>query len=120
VTSDEQASTASRTAAFRLMHNGRAGFLMPNAWDAGSAIVLAEAGFAAIATTSAGIAFSMGKADHAIPAGAAPVSRSVMFERIRQITLAAGVPVNGDLEAGYGDRPEDVAARRGHSAALTR
>ncbi len=82
---------------------------MPNAWDAGSAIVLAEAGFEAIATTSAGIAFSLGKADHAIPGGATPVSRSEMFERIRQIAAAVDVPVNGDLEAGYGDRPEAVA-----------
>jgi len=109
VTSYEQARTASHTAAFRQMHTGRAGFLMPNAWDAGSAIVLAEAGFAAIATTSAGIAFSLGKADHTIPGGATPVSRSQMFERIRQITAAAGIPVNGDLEAGYGDQPEAVA-----------
>jgi 2-methylisocitrate lyase-like PEP mutase family enzyme len=82
---------------------------MPNAWDAGSAIVLAEAGFAAIATTSAGIAFSLGKADHAIPGGATPVPRSEMFERIRQIAAAVDIPVNGDLEAGYGDRPEAVA-----------
>jgi 2-methylisocitrate lyase-like PEP mutase family enzyme len=109
VTSYEQARTASHTAAFRQLHNGRDGFLMPNAWDAGSAIVLAEAGFAAIATTSAGIAFSLGKADHTIPGGATPVSRSQMFERVRQITAAADVPVNGDLEAGYGDRPEAVA-----------
>jgi 2-methylisocitrate lyase-like PEP mutase family enzyme len=82
---------------------------MPNAWDAGSAIVLAEAGFAAIATTSAGIAFSLGKPDHAVPGGATPVSRSEMFDRIRQITAAVDIPVNGDLEAGYGEQPEAVA-----------
>ncbi|HEY8643257.1 MAG TPA: isocitrate lyase/phosphoenolpyruvate mutase family protein [Candidatus Dormibacteraeota bacterium] len=94
---------------FRRLHDRRPGFVMPNAWDAGSAIVLAEAGFAAIATTSAGIAFSLGKADHALPGGATPVSRSEMFERVRQITAAVEIPVNGDLEAGYGDRPEAVA-----------
>lgn len=85
------------------------GLLMPNAWDAGSAIILAEAGFAAIATTSAGIAFSLGKGDHAKPDGAPSVSRDQMFERIRQITSAVDVPVNGDLEDGYGAAPSAVA-----------
>lgn len=98
-----------RTAVFRSLHHGRDGFVMPNAWDAGSAIVLADAGFAAIATTSAGIAFSLGKADHGIPQGGTAVGRSEMFDRIRQITAAVDVPVNGDLEAGYGDSPEAVA-----------
>ena len=106
---DQAAKTARHAAAFRLLHAGRTGFVMPNAWDAGSAIVLAEAGFAAIATTSAGIAFSLGRADHAVPEGATRVSRSQMFERIRQITAAVDVPVNGDLEEGYGERPDAVA-----------
>src|SRR5258705_3327129 len=83
---------------------------MPNAWDTGSAIILAEVGFAAIATTSAGIAFSLGKGDHTLPDGAPSVSRDQMFERIRQITGASGVPVNGDLEDGYCEQPEAVAA----------
>jgi 2-methylisocitrate lyase-like PEP mutase family enzyme len=109
VTDSETTATARRTEAFHRLHEGGAGFVMPNAWDAGSAIVLAEAGFDAIATTSAGIAFSLGRADHAIPEGGTAVSRSDMFERIRQITAAVDVPVNGDLEAGYGDRPEAVA-----------
>jgi 2-methylisocitrate lyase-like PEP mutase family enzyme len=98
-----------RAAEFRILHDTRDGFLMPNAWDAGSAIVLAAAGFPAIATTSAGIAFSLGRADHGIPGGASSVSRTQMFDRIRQITAAVAVPVNGDLEAGYGDTPEAVA-----------
>jgi 2-methylisocitrate lyase-like PEP mutase family enzyme len=106
---DQAARTARHAAAFRLLHAGRTGFVMPNAWDAGSAIVLAEAGFAAIATTSAGIAFSLGRADHAIPEGATRVSRSPMFERVRQITTAVDLPVNGDLEDGYGERPDAVA-----------
>ncbi|MFC0625290.1 isocitrate lyase/PEP mutase family protein [Kribbella deserti] len=92
---------------FRDLHTG--GLLMPNAWDAGSALVLAEAGFAALATTSAGIAFSLGKGDHAKPDGAPSVSRDEMFERIRQITSAVDVPVNGDLEDGYGAAPSVVA-----------
>src|SRR4051812_41988307 len=97
------------TMSFRRLHARPGGFVMPNAWDAGSAIVLAEAGFAAIATTSAGIAFSLGKGDHTLPDGAPSVSREQMFERIRQITAASGVPVNGDLEDGYGEQPEAVA-----------
>lgn len=95
---------------FRELHTASTGFVMPNAWDAGSAVLLAEAGFPAIATTSAGIAFSLGKGDHTLPDGAPAVSRDQMFERIQQITEASGVPVNGDLEDGYGAQPEDVAA----------
>jgi 2-methylisocitrate lyase-like PEP mutase family enzyme len=106
---DEAVITARKAAAFRQLNGGRIGFVMPNAWDAGSAIILAEAGFAAIATTSAGIAFSLGRADHAIPEGSTPVSRSQMFDRIRQITAAVDIPVNGDLENGYGEQPEAVA-----------
>jgi 2-methylisocitrate lyase-like PEP mutase family enzyme len=92
---------------FAELHRGS--FVMPNAWDAGSAIVLAEAGFPALATTSAGIAFSLGAGDHTLPDGASSVSLGAMFERIYQITDAVAVPVNGDLEDGYGAQPEDVA-----------
>ncbi|WP_394845452.1 isocitrate lyase/phosphoenolpyruvate mutase family protein [Pendulispora brunnea] len=95
-------------ATFRRLHDARNAFVMPNAWDAGSAIVLAEAGFSAIATTSAGIAFSLGRGDHSVPQGATAVSKEEMFDRIRQITAAVDVPVNGDLENGYGARPEAV------------
>ncbi len=97
---------------FLQMHSAelrKSSFVMPNAWDAGSAIVLAEAGFAALATTSAGIAFSLGAGDHTLPDGAPSVPVDVMFERIQQITDAVSLPVNGDLEDGYGARPEDVA-----------
>lgn len=94
---------------FRELHTAETGFVMPNAWDAGSAVLLTEAGFPAIATTSAGIAFSLGKGDHTLPDGAPAVSREQMFERIQQITEASGVPVNGDLEDGYGAQPEAVA-----------
>ncbi|NEA30850.1 isocitrate lyase/phosphoenolpyruvate mutase family protein [Streptomyces sp. SID13031] len=94
---------------FRELHSATTGFVMPNAWDAGSAVLLAEAGFAAIATTSAGIAFSLAKGDHTLPDGAPSVSREQMFERIQQLTEASGVLVNGDLEDGYGASPERVA-----------
>ncbi|MEV0285184.1 isocitrate lyase/phosphoenolpyruvate mutase family protein [Kribbella sp. NPDC050820] len=92
---------------FRELHDGF--FVMPNAWDAGSAVVLADAGFPAIATTSAGIAFSLGKGDHTLPDGAPAVSREDMFARVQEITAASAVPVNGDLEDGYGADPSAVA-----------
>jgi 2-methylisocitrate lyase-like PEP mutase family enzyme len=91
------------------MHEDRAGFVMPNAWDAGSAVLLAEAGFAAIGTTSAGIAHSLGHADYLLPEGATPVSRSEMLDRCHEIAAAVDIPVSGDLEDGYGAEPEAVA-----------
>ena len=103
------AEAAARATIFRELHAGANGFVMPNAWDAGSAIVLAEAGFSAIATTSAGIAFSLGQPDHSIPQGGAAVSREEMLDRMRQIADAVDIPVNGDLEGGYGDEPAAVA-----------
>jgi len=96
-------------AAFKALHAAPGGFVMPNAWDAGSAIILAQAGFKAIATTSAGVAFSLGKPDYAVPDSRLAVGRDEMFDRIRQITDLVDGPVNGDLEAGYGDAPETVA-----------
>jgi 2-methylisocitrate lyase-like PEP mutase family enzyme len=81
------------------------GFVMPNAWDAGSAILLAEAGFEAIGTTSAGIAFSLGKPDFE----GSTITRDEMLDRARQIVEAVPLPVNGDLEDGYGASPDAVA-----------
>lgn len=78
-------------------------FLMPNAWDAGSARMLSSLGFPAIATTSAGIAFSLGLPDYE-----RAVSREVMLERVGRITAAVDVPVSADLEAGYGAEPQRV------------
>src|SRR5215472_16661693 len=98
---ETQVRMARHATAFRQLHDRRSCFVMPNAWDAGSAIVLADVGFDAIATTSAGIAFSMGRGDHIKPEGASRVSRSQMFDRIREIVNAVDVPVNGDLEEGY-------------------
>ena len=102
-------NAADRARQFRALHERPGGFVMPNAWDVGSAMILAEAGFVAIATTSAGIAFSLGKPDYGVDNPALAVSREEMFERIRQITSAVRLPVNGDLEAGYGDTPHAVA-----------
>lgn len=94
---------------FQALHTRSPGFVMPNAWDAGSAIILANEGFEAIATTSAGIAFSLGKPDYDVEDVRRVVSREEMFDRMRQIVEAVNIPVNGDLEAGYGDTPEVVA-----------
>jgi 2-methylisocitrate lyase-like PEP mutase family enzyme len=92
---------------FKAMHE--TGFIMPNAWDAGSAKVLASEGFEAIGTTSAGIAFSLGKQDYQASGAAGLMSREAMFARIDEIVGAVTIPVSADLEAGFGDAPDVVA-----------
>ncbi len=89
---------------FRQWHQQSQAFLMPNAWDAGSACILAASGFQCLATTSAGIAFSLGQPDVE-----GRVSRSQMMERIHQIAAAVTLPVSADLEAGFGTAPDTVA-----------
>lgn len=86
---------------FLQMHQAVGGFVIPNAWDAGSARTLEQVGFSALATTSAGIAFSRG-----VPDGA--MDREAMFEQVGRIVEAVGVPVSADLEAGYGETPDAV------------
>src|SRR5438105_664942 len=88
---------------FRAMHGGPAILVLPNAWDVASARVLEEAGMRAIATTSAGIAFSLGYPD------GQRISREEMLARVARIAKAVKVPVTADVEAGYGNRPEDAA-----------
>ncbi len=86
-------------------------FLLPNAWDVGSARILEEAGFPAVATTSAGIAFSLGRPDRDFFADRpGRVSRATMMRRVREIVDEVTVPVSVDLEEGYGEAPETVAA----------
>ncbi len=77
--------------------------VLPNAWDVASAVMMAEAGFPAIATTSAGIAFALGYPD------GQRIGRERMLAHVAAIAEAVPVPVSADLEAGYGPRPEDVA-----------
>lgn len=77
-------------------------FVLPNPWDIGSAIYLAHAGFKALATTSAGFAFSKGLADGAVP-------REMMLEHFREIAAATDLPVNADFLNGFADDPEGVA-----------
>ena len=78
-------------------------FVLPNPWDVGSAIYLEHVGFKALATTSAGFAFSRGLQDSAVP-------RDLMLDHIREIAAATSLPVNADFQTGYADEPEGVAA----------
>jgi 2-methylisocitrate lyase-like PEP mutase family enzyme len=103
------ADQSARAQTFLGLHRAKPGFIMPNAWDAGSAILIAAEGFKAIATTSAGIAFSLGKPDYNVANPRIAVSRDEMLAAIARIAAAVEVPVNADLEAGYGDAPEAVA-----------
>jgi 2-methylisocitrate lyase-like PEP mutase family enzyme len=88
--------------AFLALHAGP-GFVLPNAWDAGSARILEQVGFPAIATTSAGIAWACG-----VPDGGA-LDRDTMLDHVGRIVAAVDVPVSADLESGYGDTADDVA-----------
>src|SRR6185369_3127417 len=91
----------SAAAKFRSLHQSGC-FVLPNPWDIGTAIYLDRLGFKALATTSAGFAFSRGKADGGVP-------RDEMLTHIREIVEATSLPVNADFHAGYADEPEDVA-----------
>jgi 2-methylisocitrate lyase-like PEP mutase family enzyme len=94
-----------RTAKFRALHESGC-FVLPNPWDIGTAIYLEHLGFGALATTSAGFAFSRGKRDGDVP-------RDEMLAHIREIVEATTLPVNADFLAGYADKPEGVAANVG-------
>jgi 2-methylisocitrate lyase-like PEP mutase family enzyme len=87
---------------FRALHEREGVFVIPNPWDTGSARMLARLGFEALATTSAGYAFSSGRCDHG-------VGRNDMLAHVREIVAATDLPVSADLENGFGDRPEDAA-----------
>ncbi|HSB99937.1 MAG TPA: isocitrate lyase/phosphoenolpyruvate mutase family protein [Burkholderiaceae bacterium] len=91
------------------LHRAERGFVLPNAWDRGSAVILASEGFAALGTTSAGIAFSLGKPDYQVQDAGLAVTRDEMLDAVRAIVDAVPVPVTADLEAGYGSTPEAVA-----------
>jgi 2-methylisocitrate lyase-like PEP mutase family enzyme len=89
--------------AFRAMHHAPKVLLLPNVWDVASARIIEEAGFGALATTSAGIAFTLGYPD------GQKISREEMLARVARIVGAVKVPVTADVEAGYGSRPQDAA-----------
>jgi 2-methylisocitrate lyase-like PEP mutase family enzyme len=88
-------------AKFRALHESGC-FVLPNPWDIGTTIYLEHLGFEALATTSAGFAFSRGKRDGSVP-------RDEMLAHIREIVEATSLPVNADFLAGYADEPNDVA-----------
>ena len=91
-----------RRAAYRKLHESGC-FVIPNPWDAGSALYLRHLGFKALATTSGGYAFSLGLPDAAVP-------RDAMLANIAAIVAATDLPVNADYESGYANNPEGVAA----------
>src|SRR4051794_26779678 len=89
--------------AFCRQHRTGGMVVLPNAWDPGSAALMADAGFPVIATTSAGIAFAGGCSD------GERMGRAVMLDCVAAIVARSPVRVTADLEAGYGPAPEDVA-----------
>ena len=95
-------SQAEKGRKFRALHEREGAFLIPNPWDAGTARILALLGFEALATTSAGFAFSAGRADNTI-------GREEMLAQAATIVAATDLPVSADLENGFGDSPETVA-----------
>ncbi|MEO8698747.1 MAG: isocitrate lyase/phosphoenolpyruvate mutase family protein [Kofleriaceae bacterium] len=90
---------------FRDLHARPNGFVMPNAWDGVSALLLREAGFEAIGTSSAAIASALGRPD-----GRHAVSRDEHLANAELMGRLTGLPINGDFEDGYGATPADVAA----------
>jgi len=99
--------------AFRALHERDTAFIIPNPWDIGTARLLAHLGFEALATTSAGYAFSIGQRDNT-------VGRDKMMAHVREIVGATDLPVSADLENGFGDEPETAAEtiRLGAAAGL--
>jgi 2-methylisocitrate lyase-like PEP mutase family enzyme len=93
---------AEKGAAFRALHHRHCAFLIPNPWDVGSARLLQFLGFEALATTSGGFAFSIGKPDGA-------VDRDTMLAHAAALATATDLPVSADLENGYADDPAQVA-----------
>lgn len=98
------ATQVDRANAFRTLHDRSKLLLLPNAWDAGSARLFAQRGFAAIATTSGGLAWSLGYAD------GEQAPRTEVLAAVARITRVVDLPVTVDIETGYGDTPDEVAA----------
>jgi 2-methylisocitrate lyase-like PEP mutase family enzyme len=89
---------------FRALHERPGAFVIPNPWNAGTAKILTALGFEALATTSAGFAFSIGHRD-----SAAELTRDAILENARSIVEATSLPVSADLQNGFGDSPETCA-----------
>lgn len=102
-------SAADRYTAFRNLHESGC-FVIPNPWDPGTARVLAQRGFPALATTSSGSAWALGRRDHG-------PSVQQTLEHLRAMASSVEVPVNADFEGGFATRPEQVAVNVGAAAA---
>jgi 2-methylisocitrate lyase-like PEP mutase family enzyme len=101
---NDHMTTQSRAVArFRELHESGC-FVLPNPWDVGTAVYLEHLGFDAVATTSAGFAFSKG-----MPDSVSVVTRETMLAHISEVVGATSLPVNADFQNGYADEPEDVA-----------
>jgi 2-methylisocitrate lyase-like PEP mutase family enzyme len=101
-TGDPMMDVQSRRAAFRALHE-KGHFLLPNPWDIGGARRLQALGFEALASTSAGIAWSLGRDD-------GQLERDEVLAHLRDLVAATELPVNADFEAGFADQPDEVAA----------
>jgi 2-methylisocitrate lyase-like PEP mutase family enzyme len=99
--------TPPSVAAFRALHESGC-FVIPNPWDVGSAVFLQRLGFKALATSSAGFAFTRG-----LPDAAKALSREMVLAHVRDIVASTSLPVNADLQSGFADQPEGVAASVG-------
>jgi 2-methylisocitrate lyase-like PEP mutase family enzyme len=97
-------SQSDKARAFRALHERPGAFVMPNPWDVGTARILGGLGFEALATTSAGLAFALGRRD-----GEGAVSRDEALAHARTIVSATPLPVSADLENGFGDAPKAAA-----------
>ncbi|MGI9068023.1 MAG: isocitrate lyase/PEP mutase family protein [Pyrinomonadaceae bacterium] len=100
---DAKTSQSSAVARFRELHESGC-FVLPNPWDVGTAVYLEHLGFDALATTSAGFAFSRG-----LPDSVSAVTRGAMLAHISEVVEATSLPVNADFQTGYADEPEGVA-----------
>jgi 2-methylisocitrate lyase-like PEP mutase family enzyme len=96
---------AARARLFHALHQRPQLLVLPNPWDAGSARMLEHLGFDALASTSAGLAFSLGRVD-----GDGAVTADETFDHVRSLLAASRLPISADLENGFGASPETVAA----------
>jgi 2-methylisocitrate lyase-like PEP mutase family enzyme len=104
---------ADKARTFKALHDRPGCFLIPNPWDAGTAKLLTQLGFEALATTSAGLAFALGKPD-----GAGKVTRDETITNAHAIVAATDLPVSADLEDGFGSKAEAVAETIKRAAAV--
>src|SRR5438045_1707276 len=100
--SDGMTDIAAKRAQFRALH-AQGCFVLPNPWDIGSARLLQHLGFAALASTSSGFAWTIGRPDYA-------VTRDNALSHLALLCTATDLPVNADFQGGLADEPEDVAA----------